>query len=75
MWGQTKLEERMDAATHDHYVYLQGYYAGRQDTWALANWIYRNPTKPCPRKEPDSPYRRLLKHLERQWKKGRTLTC
>ena len=69
-WRVDLLEEKMDKATHDHYVYLQGYYAGRQDGMAMAQWLYRDATKPCPRKEPDSPYRRLLKHLERQWKRG-----
>ena len=71
MWlRESNLEKKMDAATHDHYVYLQGYYAGRQDGMAMGQWLYHDPTKSCPRKEPDSPYRRLLKHLERQWKRG-----
>ena len=47
MWlRESNLEKKMDAATHDHYVYLQGYYAGRQDGMAMGQWLYHDPTKP-----------------------------
>lgn len=71
MWWRTDpLEEKMDAASHDHYVYLQGFYAGKAVGRDWATWLYRDAgKKPCPSTEPDSPYRRLIRHYEKLWKR------
>lgn len=70
MWRRkSSLEEKMDVSTHDHYVYLEGFYAGKRAGTAWMDWLWRGKGE-APSTEPDSPYRRLEKHYEKRWKRG-----
>lgn len=75
MWRKDPLEEKIDMASHDDYRYKEGYWDGywakAKEEWAIRDWTNAGAVGPFPKmyKEPRSPYKRLLKHYERLWKR------